>query len=72
MVRKLVVYYESMKRDLQTRPIYECRCDERIRPTAEGSTLLEYTGLHGGLDYLKIGTRFRDERFESVKGDPSV
>jgi hypothetical protein len=24
-----VVYYESTKRELQTRPIYECRCDER-------------------------------------------
>jgi hypothetical protein len=66
------VYYGEIKRELNRTLIYECRCDERIRPTAEGSTLLEYTGLHGGLDYLKIGTRFRDERFESVKGDPSV
>ena len=23
------VYYESIKRDLNTKPIYECRCDER-------------------------------------------
>ncbi len=25
-----VVYYESIKRDLNTKPIYECRCDERL------------------------------------------
>jgi hypothetical protein len=24
----IVVYYESMKREAKTRPIYECRCDE--------------------------------------------
>ena len=23
-----VVYYESIKRELKTEPIYECRCDE--------------------------------------------
>ncbi len=23
-----VVYYEGIKRELQSRPIYECRCDE--------------------------------------------
>jgi hypothetical protein len=26
------VYYESIKRELKTRPIYECRCDERLEP----------------------------------------
>jgi hypothetical protein len=25
------VYYESIKRELKTRPIYECRCDERLK-----------------------------------------
>jgi hypothetical protein len=25
------VYYESIKRDLKRRPIYECRCDERLK-----------------------------------------
>ena len=34
-----VVYYESIKRELKTRPIYECRCDERLTK-AEGSTRL--------------------------------
>ena len=25
--RRLVVYYESIKRELKIKPIYECRCD---------------------------------------------
>ncbi len=38
-----VVYYESIKRKLKTRPIYGCRCDERLKPKAEESTRLTYT-----------------------------
>ena len=49
--------------------MYEYRCDERLRAKAEGSTLLAYTGLRGRLEHLKIETTFRDERFESVKGE---
>jgi hypothetical protein len=26
----IVVYYESIKRELKIRCIYECRCDERL------------------------------------------
>jgi hypothetical protein len=63
------VYYESMKRELQSRPIYECRFDERLKTKAEGSTLLTYTGLVGGLEHLKIETRLLDERFASVMGE---
>ncbi len=48
-----VVYYESIKRELKTRPIYECRCDERRKTKAEQSTRLEYTGLLGELERLK-------------------
>jgi hypothetical protein len=36
---------------------------------SEGSTLLTYTGLCGGLDHLKIKTRLIDEKFSSVMGD---
>ena len=25
------VYYESLNRELKTKPIYECRCDERLK-----------------------------------------
>jgi hypothetical protein len=39
------VYHESRKRELKTRPIYECRCDERLKTKSEKSTLLVYTGL---------------------------
>jgi hypothetical protein len=44
--------------------MYECRCDERLKAEAEGSTLLTYTGLCEGLERLKIETRLLDERFE--------
>jgi hypothetical protein len=39
------VYYESIKRDLKTRTIYECRCDERLKTKSEESTRLGHTGL---------------------------
>jgi hypothetical protein len=44
------------------------RCNERLKPKAEGSTRFTYTGLCGGLEHLKIETRLiiADERFGSV------
>ncbi len=63
------VYYESIKRELKTRPIHECRCDERLKTKAEESTHLPYTGLLGGLEHLKIETRLIDEMFASVMGE---
>jgi hypothetical protein len=48
--KDLVVYYESMKREVQTRPIYECRYDERLETKTEESTHLTYTGLIGELE----------------------
>jgi hypothetical protein len=53
-----VVYYETIKRKQNRRLIYECRWDERLKAKAEGSTRLAYTGLRGGLEHLKIETRF--------------
>ena len=64
-----LVYYEVIKRELKRRPIHECRCDERLKATTEGSTLLAYTGLRGGLEHLKIETRLIDERFANVMGE---
>ena len=61
-----LVYYASRKRELQTRPTYECRCDERIKTKSEKSTRLAYTGLLGELEHLKIETRLIDEMFASV------
>jgi hypothetical protein len=45
----MIVYYESMKREVKTRPRYECRCDERLKTKPEESTDLVYTGLIGEL-----------------------
>ena len=39
-----VVYYESIKRELKTKPIYECRCDERLETRVEGSRV--YLGIY--------------------------
>jgi hypothetical protein len=50
----VVVYYESINREIQTRPMYECRCDERLKPKGEECTRLAYTGLVGELEHLKI------------------
>ncbi len=45
---------KSRKHELQTRPIYECRCDERLKTKVEKSTRLAYTGLLGELEHLKL------------------
>ena len=58
-----------MNRELKTRPIYECRCDERLKTKAEESTVLVYTGLFVELEHLKIETRLIDEMFASVMGE---
>ncbi len=41
-----VVYYESITREIQTEPIYECLCDERPKHKAEESTRLVMTGVY--------------------------
>jgi len=64
-----IVYYESIKREVKIRPIFECRCDERLKTKVEESTLLVSTGLLGELENLKIKTRFIDEMFVSVMGE---
>jgi hypothetical protein len=65
----IVVYYESMKREVKTRPIYECRCDERLKTKSEESTRLVYTGFLGELEHLKIETRLIDEMFANTMGE---
>jgi hypothetical protein len=37
-----VVYYESIKRELKIKPIYECRCDERLQTKTKRFTRLSY------------------------------
>ncbi len=60
------VFYESIKSDLKTRPIYECRSDERLKKKVEEFTRLTYTGLIGELEHLKIKTRSVDMMFPIV------
>jgi hypothetical protein len=72
LITLAVVYYESIKRELNIRIIYECRCDERLKAKAEGSTRLAYTRLSGGLEHLKIETRLIDETFASVMGECEI
>jgi hypothetical protein len=38
----IVVYYESIKRELKIKPIYECRCDERLQTKTK-----RFTPQHG-------------------------
>ncbi len=63
------VHYESLKGELKTRPIYECRCDERLKTKPEESTRLVYTGLIGKLEQPKIKTSLIDEMFVNVMGE---
>ena len=43
----LVVYYESRKRELKTRPIYECRYDERLKSKTENLHVSHTLGCSG-------------------------
>jgi hypothetical protein len=49
--------------------MYECRCDERLKPKGEESTCLVYTGLSGELEHLNIETRLINDKFASVMGE---
>ena len=63
------VYYESLKRELKTKPLNECRCDERLKTRVEESTRLRCPGLVEELEHLKIETRLIDEMFPSEMGE---
>ena len=69
---RIVVCYESLKRELKTKPIYEFRCDERLKTKVEESTHLACTLLCAELEHLKIETRLIDEKFASVKGECEI
>jgi hypothetical protein len=63
---RVFVYYESMKRKLKIKPIYECRCNGRLQ--TKRFTRLSHTGLVVEPEHLKIKTRLTNEKFVSVKG----
>ena len=70
MFDRFVVYYQSIKRDLKIRCIYECRCDERLQSTkTKEFTCLVYTGLVVELEHLKIETRLINEKFVNTMGE---
>ncbi len=64
-----IVYYETIKQELKTRPINVCRFDERLKTKPEESTLLTYTGLFGELEHLKTKTRDEVNRREVCECD---
>ncbi len=64
-----VVYYESIKRELKIRCIYERRCNERLQSKTKEFTRLTYTGLVVELEHLKIETRLINEKFVNVMGE---
>ncbi len=43
MNRESFFIIKSIKGELKTRPIYDCRCDERLEPKDDESTCLVYT-----------------------------
>jgi hypothetical protein len=63
------LYFESRKRELKIRCIYECRCDERLHTKTKEFTALTYTGLVVGLEHLKIKTRLIVEKYVNVMGE---
>ncbi len=65
-----VVYYESMKRKVKIKPIYECRCNGRLQ--TKRFTRLSHTGLVVELEHLKIKTRLTNEKLASVKGECEI
>jgi hypothetical protein len=64
------VYYESMKRKLKRKPIYECRWNGRLQ--TKRFTRLSHTGLVVELEHVKIKTRLTNEKFASVKGECEI
>jgi hypothetical protein len=68
----IVVYYESIKRELKIKPTYECRCDGRLQTETKRFTRLSYTGLVVELEHLKMKTKLTNEKFASVKGECEI
>ncbi len=66
------VYSESIKRELKIKPIYECRCDERLQTKTKRFMRLSYTGLVVELEHLKIKTRLTNDKFANVKGEYEI
>ncbi len=68
----MVVYYESINREVKIKSTYECRCDERLQTKTKKFTRLSYTGLVVELEHIKIKTKLTNEKFASVKGEYEI
>ena len=44
-ITNIIVYYEEIKQELKRILVHECRCNERLKAKAEGSTRLACTGF---------------------------
>ena len=67
--KRVVVYYESLKRELKTKTIYVYQCDERLKTSIKESTRLACTPLCAELEHLKIETRLTSETPVSEMGE---
>ncbi len=65
----IVVYSESLKRELKTKTIYGYRWDERLKTNIKESTRLACTPLWAELEHLKIETRLTSETPVSEMGE---
>ena len=69
LFQKKVVYFESIKRELNRRLIYECRCDERLKGKVERSTHLGGYTVPWGTGTPKVSDRDEVNRREVCKYD---
>ena len=69
-----VVYYESINRELKTKLMYECRCDERLKTKVEESTRLTCTVLHDKTNqkHLEIKMRSTSEKSGNAMGERAI
>jgi hypothetical protein len=54
-----VYYYESIKRELKRRLIYEYRCDERLKTKTEESTRLKIEFIMNLIESIKRKLKIR-------------
>ncbi len=62
---------ESRKRELKTRPIYECRCDERLKSESEKSLFTKSTSLTCSRDQCSEAQYFFKKKHTEVFTDKS-
>jgi hypothetical protein len=63
-----IVYYETIKRNLNRRLVYECRCDERLKDKTDGSTrLTKHLVFYKGIPKKNV-----PEKPETRRNDPNL